>query len=89
MSESDSDLFIEEEVGESKINYFWFIAFEWSLIEQNPFQIFVREYFGDADIPDSWFNGLLSEKNRQEKLQLNAVAGENPYSIFAKVEKGE
>ena len=78
----------EEEEPKSEINYFWFIGFEWSVLEPEPFQIFVREYFGDDDIPDDWFSGVLSEENRLEKLTLNAVAGNNQYSIFAKIEKG-
>ena len=82
---SANDLFQEPK---SDINYFWFVGFEWSVFEDKPFQIFVREYFGDEDIPDNWFSGVLSEDNRKVKLKLNAVAGKNPYSIFAKVEKG-
>ena len=70
------------------VEYFWFIAFEWNVFEEQPFQIFVREYFGDEDIPDNWFTGNLTEENRAVKLRLNAVAGNNLYSIFAKVEKG-
>ena len=83
-----SDSEIEIEFDESDIEYFWFIGFEWNVLEPQPFQIFVREYFGDEDIPDNWFTGNLSEENRAVKLQLNAVAGTNPYSIFAKVQKG-
>ena len=85
MSDSEIDLFEEPQ---SDIEYFWFIGFEWSVLEPEPCQIFVREYFGDEDIPDSWFTGALSDANRAVKLKLNAVAGNNPYSIFAKVEKG-
>ena len=92
---SDFDIFEVEEEEEEKvdgpqsgINYFWFIAFEWNVLEEEPFQIFVREYFGDDDIPDNWFSGILSEQNREVKLTLSAVAGSSPYSIFAKVEKG-
>ena len=81
MIESDGD-------GSSDTEYFWFIAFEWNIHEPQPFQIFVREYFGDEDIPDNWFTGKLTEDNRAVKLSLNAVAGMSPYSIFAKVEKG-
>ena len=77
------------EVADSDVDYFWFIGFQWNVREEQPFQIFVREYFGDDDIPDNWFSGNLSEENRAVKLQLNAVAGAYPYSIFAKVEKGE
>ena len=72
----------------SDTEYFWFIAFEWNIHEQESFQIFVREYFGDEDIPDVWFTGNLSDKNRAVKLELNAVGSQNLYSIFAKVQKG-
>ena len=68
--------------------YFWFIAFEWNVHEPQPFQIFVREYFGDDDIPDNWFTGRLTEEHRAVKLRLNAVASQSVYSIFCKVEKG-
>ena len=74
--------------GSSDTEYFWFIAFEWNVHEPRPFAIFVREYFGDEDIPDNWFTGKLTDKNRAVKLSLNAVAGKSPYSIFAKIEKG-
>ena len=86
MSDSESDCSVSESL--SDVEYFWFIAFEWNVLEEEPFQIFVREYFGDDDIPDTWFTGNLSDKNREVKLKLNAVAGGNPYSIFAKVQKG-
>ena len=86
---SDTDMFVDKVTADSDTNYFWFIAFEWSVNEQKPFQIFVREYFGDEDIPDNWFTGRLTDENRAVKLQLHAIAGENPYSIFAKVEKGK
>ena len=76
------------EVPCSQINYFWFVGFEWSVLEEKPFQIFVREYFGDEDIPDSWFSGVLSEEHRLVKLKLNAVAGNHDYSIVAKIQKG-
>ena len=72
----------------SDIEYFWFIAFEWNVHEPQPFQIFVREYFADEDIPETWFTGKLTDEYRAIKLSLNAVATKNPYSIFAKVEKG-
>ena len=88
MSESEVDLFHPDDVAESDVNYFWFIAFEWDLLQEEPFQIFVRQYFGNEDIPDTWFTGVLSDKNRAVQLELNAVAGNNKYSIFAKVEKG-
>ena len=83
-----SKMSASEDQPQSEVNYFWFIAFEWCVSEPKPFQIFVREYFGDDDIPDTWFSGVLTEEYRLIKLQLNAVAGNNPYSIFAKVEKG-
>ena len=86
MSESEVDMF---EAPCSDTEYFWFIAFEWSIHEPQPFQIFVREYFGDEDIPDTWFTGRLSDENRAVRIRLNAVAGNNPYSIFAKIEKGK
>ena len=85
MPGSDDDMFQQS----STTNYFWFIAFQWDINEPEPFQIFVREYFGDEDIPDTWFSGRLTDENRAVKLQLNAVAGSNLYSIFAKVEKGK
>ena len=85
MSDSENDLFSENL---SDVEYFWFIGFEWNVQEPEPFQIFVREYFGDEDIPETWFSGNLSDKNREVKLDLQAVAGNNPYSIFAKVQKG-
>ena len=87
MSGSDADIFAEDQP-QSSVNYFWFIAFEWSVLVEHPFQIFVREYFGDEDIPDSWFTGVLTEKKRAIKLSLRAVATKNQYSIFAKIEKG-
>ena len=65
---SERDIFIPE----SDVEYFWFIGFEWNVEEEKPFQIFVREYFGDEDIPNNWFSGILSDENRQVKLQLNA-----------------
>lgn len=83
---SEIDMF--EDGAQSDTNYFWFIAFQWSVNEPQPFQIFVREYFGDEDIPDTWFTGRLTDENRAVKLKLNAVAGNNIYSIFTKVEKG-
>ena len=86
ISETESEV---EEVPQSGVNYFWFIAFEWNVREEKPFQIFVREYFGDEDIPDSWFTGVLSEDHWVIKLNLKAVASNSYYSIFAKVEKGK
>ena len=83
MSESAADQ------PESDINYFWFISFEWNVLDEKPFNIFVREYFGDEDIPDNWFTGVLTEENRRQKLKLKAVAGRNLHSIFAKIEKGK
>ena len=90
MSESDLDIFevVDDPLPHSNVEYFWFVGFEWNVHEEKPFQIFVREYFGDEDIPDSWFSGVLTDKNRAVKLSLNAVAGNNLYSIFAKIEKG-
>ena len=76
------------EVPESAVEYFWFIGFQWNVLEREPFQIFVRHCFGDNDIPDTWFTGVLTDDYRRIKLKLNAVAGSHPYSIFAKIEKG-
>ena len=78
----------EDEPCDSDVEYFWFIGFQWNVLEENPFQIFVREYFGDDEIPDIWFSGKLSDTNRAIKLNLHAVAGPDLYSIFAKIEKG-
>ena len=72
----------------SKVDYFWFIAFEWNLQEEKPFQIFARQYFGDDDIPNNWFHGSLSEENCLVKLKLHAVASNSVYSVFAKIQKG-
>ena len=73
----------------SYVNYFWFIGFEWNVLEEKPFQIFARECFGDEDIPDNWFSGVLTEDYRRMKLTLKAVASQFHYSIFAKIEKGK
>ena len=40
-------------MSESEIQYFWFTGFEWCVHEPQVFQIFVREYFGDDDIPEN------------------------------------
>ena len=85
MPDSD-DLFDEPK---SDIVYFWFIAFRWHILEENPFVIFVRESFGDDDIPESWFTGVLTDEDRKIKLKLKPVSGDDPWSIFCKVEKGK
>ena len=59
----------------SDVQYFWFIGFQHNELVEKPFQIFVREYFCDVDIPDEWFDKLLAEDSRLIKLNLEPIPG--------------
>ena len=71
----------------SRLEYWWFILFQWEINLEQPFQIIVKHVFKDRGIPASWYNGCLSDNCRRLKLCLPDLPGER-YSVFAKVEKG-
>ena len=77
----------EQLVMMSKIDYWWFIVFEWSMETKVPFQIYVKHVFPEQHVPATWVKGSLTDYIRKLKIKIKVLPGEK-YSVFAKIEKG-
>ena len=74
-------------VKNSDVNYHHVIIFSWDPNDENPFEIYQRNSFSSNEIPDDWYDSVLSSENRHQKLKLSGLRG-HQYSVFCKIEKG-
>ena len=64
------------------------ILFNYDIQCRRPFMSYPRSMFSSDDIPQSWFTGPLTPKNRRKVLNLPPLGG-GRFSVFAKIELSE
>ena len=72
----------------SDIEYFWVAIFKWEVNNPNPFQVVVRDVFGEDEIPISWFTMKLTTGKRHKKKCYKSFKCKE-ISIFCKLQKGK
>ena len=71
----------------TKVEYHWAVLFNFDIGNIEPFLMFLRSTFSEAEIPSSWFLYKLGDEIRLEKKHFPTLNG--IYSVFCKVEKGK
>ena len=90
MSEKSSPAILTQlkETKCSDVTYHHVIIFSWDPNEEAPFEVYQRNSFSSNEIPDEWYENVLSAEFRHQKLKLSGLRG-NQYSVFCKIEESK
>ena len=64
------------------------LLFNYDVQSKKPFCSYNKNMFSEDDIPNSWFTGPLTPKNRKKILPMAPLGG-GRFSVYAKIEIGE